>query len=77
MRSWKAKAAYAAVPAVFILIVLSVLCAGRTRDGWSEAARGDAVEVIVPLNARDPSTLVMGPGAWDWRRSAPAIERPQ
>lgn len=77
MKSWKAKAAWFAVPAVLAFIVLSVLCAGRTRDGWSEAARGDAGEVIVPLNARDPSALVMGPGAGDWRRYAPAIERPQ
>lgn len=77
MRSWKSKAVWFAVPAALAFVVLSVLCAGRTRSGWSEAARGDAVEVIVPLNARDPSALVMGPGAGDWRRAAPAIERPQ
>lgn len=77
MRTWKAKAVWLAVPAALAFVVLSVLCAGRTRAGWSEAARGDAVEVIVPLNARDPSALVMGPGAGDWRRYAPSIERPQ
>ncbi len=77
MRFWKSKAAYFALPVVLAFIVLSVLCAGRTRAGWSEAARGDAVDVIVPLNVRDPSALVMGPGAAQYRSAAPIIERPQ
>lgn len=54
------KRAYAAWGALAVSVAVLVLWAGPWND-WTPAAVADGVEVIVPLNARDPSALVMGP----------------
>ena len=66
------------VPWVAALFVLVALAAAGTRTSWpKEAHFGRAGDVIVPLNVRDPSALVMAPGSAKCYGECPQIERPQ